>query len=540
MPEIIGENDRDSPSMISAVKPSQGNRLPGRVVGWLLRYRASSRLAFALRMATMGLNVPLSLLWTRWLLHTMGTPLNGLFLYFQSIAQLGGAGDFGIGGAVAARTMRYLARKEDEPCQRFLASARSAFLIISLLFFLASLVFSPWLPRLFGLSELPGSGSLTLLFVVGGAGVALLIICGYLQNLNYAYGNVAWPILPAFLFTQLGFGGQWLLAAHGAPLWLQYGVGVVLSAVSCVLAWWMLRISHPWLGDLAPLRLDYAEIRRLIATSFWVYLIVLGNLIYMNTDRILIGAGFGPEFIPAYRNNYKFCELAAVLIGNASYFGLPAIMQRLLGDDTAQRAHGLRGVERLQKFQICSACMAAVGYLFFNDAFIRLWLGSDFLVPLSWQIAFALNLAITIGSDLGLQILVRFDHAATRTAGITIGSAALLNLALSWVSMRAGSILGIAVATVVAQTLASVVNSRYTCARLGLDWRLWLLKTWLLPVMVVAAAAGSRMLISPDNLPHFLELAGICLALGLALARRAGFTKEMFMAELKRMRLMGS
>ncbi len=521
---------------MESVMPGKANRPPGRFMGWLLRNRTSSRLAFVLRLAVMGLNVPATLVWTRLLLKAMGTPLNGLFLTFQGIAQLGGLGDFGLSGAVGARALQHLSRNEHDPCRRFLANARGVFLLLGLAFFGASLLLAPWLPHLFRFTNLPGAGSLPWLFVAGGAGTAFLIFNGYLQNVNYAYGTVVWPVLPGFLLAQLSFAAQWLLAIRGAPLWLQYSVSVVSGAITCVLAWWMLRISHPWLGDLRPIRFDYSEVPQLLGISFWVYLLSLGNLIYLTTDQILITAGFGAELVPAYRYNCKPCDLGLLLLCNASFVSMPGIMRRLLSGDEAQRIQSVGGILRLQKFQVFAGCALAVTYVCFNDVFMRVWLGKGFVVPVAWQVAFAVNLAITVGSIMGLEVMCRFSPGSIRAAGLAIAVASLINLVLSWAAMTAGSILGIALATVVAQSVASLAVSRQACSLLGVNWRRWLLQSWLLPIMAVGTAAAGRRFFSPDHWRDALALAGICLVISLAVARLLSLTKALVSSELKKIR----
>jgi len=509
--------------------------VPASPQGWLMRNRTSSRLAFILRIIVMGVGAGISLFWTRWLLEAMGAPLNGLFLTFLAIAQLGGLGDFGFGAAMGVRTIGHLARGENEECRQFLANVRSVFLALALFFLLVFSLLSPWLPGWLGLSPVSGSGSLTLLFVIGGIGVALLIINSYLQNLNYINGNVVWPILPAFLLTQIAFGAQWLLALRGLPLWVQYGVSILTSLVTVVLTWWMLRSSHPWLGQLWPIRFNAQDVRQLAVNSFWVYLATLGNLVFITTDRILINKGFGSAMVPAYRNNYRLCELAITLLGTASFVALPAILRRLLSRDQKERGDGLSGVQRLQKIQVFAACVSAAMYLTFNDVFMRWWL-PDFTVPLSWQFAFALTLAISISGDMGVQLPGRLDQAGFRLAGLTIGLAGLLNLALSWVAMKSGSILGITFATVFAQSIMCIVMSRQTCRRLQLPWREWLLKTWLLPVAMLTLVFGIRLWLVPDNGARGLALAGICVILSLVVARVLRISRQMFVDEWKRLR----
>ncbi len=70
----------------------------------------------------------------RLLVGAMGHKMNSLFLAFQNVLSFGGLGDLGMGGAVGIRTGQYLgAGKEKEAeLQRFLAAARTVFLLLAL------------------------------------------------------------------------------------------------------------------------------------------------------------------------------------------------------------------------------------------------------------------------------------------------------------------------------------------------------------------------------------------------------------------------
>src|ERR1041385_3528275 len=267
---------------------------------WVQRNRASTRLACVLRALTLVFGALLSLWWARVLVRTLGEGLYGAYLVFARATQLGGLGELGISGAVGMRAQQHLARGEEESGRVLLANARGVFLLLAAVVCGVFIALSPWLPQWLGFKTVPGAGSLTLLFVLGSFGAAILILGGYFQSLNYSHGNVLWPIIPTFVLSQIAFLGQWMLARAGAPLWAQYSAALLTVIAGMAFAIWMLRASHPWLGDLWPIHFDWSEVRRLVTMSFWVYLCALGNLVYMTTDELLVSNGFGPERVPAY------------------------------------------------------------------------------------------------------------------------------------------------------------------------------------------------------------------------------------------------
>ncbi|MDB6109534.1 MAG: hypothetical protein JWR69_1284 [Pedosphaera sp.] len=503
---------------------------------WLRGVRSSPRLAFALSTLSRILISLMSLLWTRLLLAAMGKPLNGLFLSYQSVAQLGGLGDLGMGGAVAIQTGQYLGQGKQEELRSFLSATRTVFLLLSLGVGGGFLLLSPWLPRWLGFQSVPGAEPLPLLFAVGALSVAMLMLSSYVNNLNYACSTLTWPVIPSFFILQCCLLAHWWLARHNSPLWLQYFPYVLSALVSLLLAWTYLRISFPNLAALLPLRFDFGLIVSLFEKSFWVYLCSLGNLIYIATDRLVIQAWFGPEQVPRYQYNYKVCELAVFVILNASYVALPKITQWLAtpGAEARKRVHD--SVRRLTQFQALLGCAAAFVYLAINDFFMAQWLGSDMQAPLLWQAAFALNLAVTTSGEAGIEVSTRCGGNGMRVAGSLVAATGLLNLGLSVLSARLGSIVGIGFATVIAQSLLSLGLGFYVCRHLKLPWVPWVLRTWFAPALAVCLAGAGRKLLpfnSPGNI--FILVVGYTATLG-AFAWLLGITPALIHEEWMKLR----
>lgn len=515
--------------------------MAGQVIGmiaWLQRNRTSVRLAFLLRLFTMVIGVFLSLLWSRLLLRAMGDSLNGLYIAFQAVARLGGLGDLGMGGAVALRAGQMLGPGDESRLRHFLANARAAFLMLAAASFFVLVVLSPWLPGWLHFKPVIGGGSLTCLFIVGAFSAGLLIINSYFQNLNYACGTVTWPILPSVIFTQLAFLGHWFLAKSHSPLWVQYIPYVAVLALSIMLAKQMLGWSHGWVGSLAPLGRDRAEWKWLLASSGWVYLCSLGNLVYTTTDRLVINGRFGSEILPTYFYNYKVCELAVGVVLSAGFVSIPKITQWLASNEPSDQQRARTEILRLNQFQVLLGCAAALVYLAINDLFVRWWLGPDYHAPLAWQAAFACNLAVTTGGDAGIQITGRCGHNGLRVAGLTIGAAGLLNLLLAIVAAKMGSITGIAAATVVAQTFLSLALGLHVCRYLKLPVAQWAARSWFVPFVAILAAVGLKLLLPA---PSFRDIgwlsAGYSLLL-VAVAFSIGINRKMLEAEGKQLRSM--
>jgi O-antigen/teichoic acid export membrane protein len=448
-------------------------------------------------------------------------------------------GDFGITAALGLKVGAMLGRGDETGLKSMLASARTLFILLAGALCLALIGLSPWLPKWLGFESVPEAGSMTWLFVYGGLSLAMMIVSGYFASLNYAHGTVTWPIFPTVLFAQmLAPFFHWRLALLQMPLWIQLLPYLGAMVATAFLGWRMLKWSHPWLGNLTPLKLDRLEWKALTTTSWWAYLVGLGSMIYFSTDGLVIGAQFGTEAVPRYRFNYRVCELFITLIITASFVGMPKLTQWIASPQENERRRLLSEMDRLSKFEIVLTCIATLGYLAFNNLFMALWLGTAYQAPLAWQFAFAANLAVTCGGNTGIQMSMRAGGNGLKWAGLVVAGTGLLNLALSIVSVKLGSIGGVAFATVIAQSISSILLGAVTCRYLGLSIGRWMARCWALPIAFTAAAAVLKEMFPEDSFLHLSILAGCYAVVVLVVCWLAGINRELLRVEFAHLRKM--
>ena len=469
--------------------------MANRLTRWLLAQRSSPRLAFLLQIWCRVLTALCSLVWIPLLLGSMGKALNGLWLSFQSIASMGGLGDLGMGGLVNIQTSRMLGQGKEAELRKFLAAARGFFGIVALAAAGIFLAVSPSLLRWQKFEDFPQASPLAGLYLIGAVAIGLVILNSYITNLNYGCGNIVWPVLPGFILLQLGFLAHWLIARQGLPLWVQCTPYAGAALLTHTLNWWWIRLSHPPLGTLRPVTVDWRQFLSLAGKSFWVYLYCLGAGVTTTISGVLITARFGPDLLPTYRYNGKLCELATFVLASASLVSLPKITQWLASPEPATRQRALREAQRLNQFQTLLGCSAALVYLGLNDWFIGVWLGQSLQAPLSWQAAFAANLAITGAGQLGFDLAARCCDQGMRVGGITVALTSLLNLGLSLVAMKFGSVFSIALAGVISVSAAHLGLGWYSCRQITMSWWRLSLRNWLLALAVTALAVTMRILL---------------------------------------------
>jgi O-antigen/teichoic acid export membrane protein len=513
---------------------------------WLQRNRTSARMALVWRMIAMALGSLFSLVWIPLLLRAMGNPLMGLFQLFQSVTRLGGLGDFGITAALGLKVGTMLGRNDETGLKALLASARTLFLYLAGSLCLLFIGLSPWLAKWLGFENVPDAGSMTWLFVYGGLSLAMMIVSGYFASLNYAHGTVTWPIFPTVLFAQvIAPFFHWRLALRHMPLWIQLLPYLGCAVLMSFLGWRMLKWSHPWMGNLTPLKQDRAEWKSLTQTSWWAYLVSLGTMIYVTTDRLVIGAAMGTDVIPAYQANYKVCDLGITVIVTAAFVVFPKITQWIASPRPEEHPRLLTELHRLSVFEIVMACVVTLGYLAFNNLFIEIWIGRDYQEPLLLQAAFAANLAVTCGGNAAVQTAMRAGDRGLKVAGIAALGTGLLNLGLSIVSVKLAptmgvstAITGVAIATVIAQSIYTIYLARVACRYLKISIARWVGRSWFLPMAFTTTATLLKALLPRDTWMHLGLLSVSYTILFLGVCALAGMNRKLLLAEIKQVRSM--
>ena len=94
-----------------------------------------------------------------------------------------------------------------------------------------------------------------------------------------------------------------------------------------------------------------------------------------------------------------------------------------------------------------------------------------------------------------------------------------------------GHIAGIAFATVLAQSVLSLVLAWQTCRRLKLPFAKWVAKSWLVPVAAVGASFALRSVLVPHSALNVALLLAAYAALIFAIALGLGFNRAFLARE---------
>jgi hypothetical protein len=100
------------------------------------------------------------------------------------------------------------------------------------------------------------------------------------------------------------------------------------------------------------------------------------------------------------------------------------------------------------------------------------------------------------------------------------------------------AITGVALATVIAQSIYSIYLGAVTCRYLGISLSKWISRCWVLPIGLTLGAAALKVLFPADSLLHLSALSSCYLVLFFVVCWLAGMNRDLLRAEITQLRAM--
>ena len=217
--------------------------------------------------------------------------------------------------------------------------------------------------------------------------------------------------------------------------------------------------------------------------------------------------------MPPYTFNYKIPELTYTLVSAAGLVAFSKVARLVNSTVESERNTGLQLFTYLHRLQIWGSMCMAIVYVFLNDKFIELWLGEEYRVSVYLQLAFAANLVFAAAGDAPIRGVSMFSSANLPYFGRVLFGMGALNLGLSLLFMKLGSLIGIAIATVVAQGGLNCFLIVRLARHKGADSRALLVRTLIQPLMFVVVLFGLKLFWRVETVLGQLSLGAAAVSL---------------------------
>lgn len=377
------------------------------------------------------------------ILRYLGQSAYGLWAALGSIVGYLGLLNFGINTATVKYTAEYRARNEQEILNKTISSILLVFIFIGVFIILLCVGLTPFIPRIFHLTEdLASVGQIA--FLIMGLNVALGLLGGVFGNI--IYGHQRMDVLMAFgiiqaianasltiTFLRLGFG---LIGVVVAPL-----LGVLIMMVLCFLF-----IHRSNYGVVIRPRLaDLKTLKRIGPYSIRSFVLGLTTQICFQTDNIVIGAFLLVSLVTPYSIAYKLCFIVATLVWKISDTIFPTFTKLYALEDI----DGLRSLYlKTVKISVAIYMPLAIFLAIFGHSFINLWVGEENFAGMNVLLALIfITFLHSFGGPAGVLLQGIGKNKEIMYLNIVM---AVLNLTLSIILIQKIGLLGVALGTLVA------------------------------------------------------------------------------------------
>lgn len=429
------------------------------------------------------------------ILKFLGPMVYGYWAILTSLVSYFTLFNFGLLIATAKYTAEYRAKNDGVQLNKLVSSTLVAVIVLGIVLLFVSFVVSPFVPRLFNLTEeLSATGKIA--FILTGFNVGLMLLAGVFGNIIYGLHRVdVWQLLRTAQLLAYAV----LTIAFLYLGWNLIGVLLALTASQFILIFLFrqfLKRDESKILILFNLA-SFKKLKEIAPYSIRSFALGLSNCILHYTSFIIIGVFLGAAMVTPYEIVFKLCFMATYLFSAISTTLFPKFAELYARDD----------MERLRKLflyvsKLSLAIMTplALCLLFFGFDFIKLWVGEENFA--------GYPVLVTL-------VIMTILHAVGTTSGVLLQSIgknkgfmyselvhAALNLIITLILVRMIGLLGVALGVVIANFLTTFWTSIYLLHKhIGLRVIEYIRVAILAPIFV-GLLSGGIMWIIFDRLPR--------------------------------------
>lgn len=386
----------------------------------------------------LGLNVLIGLVYTPWMIRTIGQADYGLYTLAMSIIGLL-AFDFGLGNATTKFVCEYLAQNRQDKVDALLGLIFKLYLCIDILLFAVFGGVYTFMPEIYeGLT----SGELStfrIVFIIASVYCVFSFPFIPLNGILTGYEKFA-QLKSCDLFQRI-----FIVITMAVCLLCGYGLYalVIVNSLAGILT---ILLKLYFIGRSTPLKVNFcfwdtAELKRIFSFVIWVTIIALAQRMIFNIAPSILGI-FADSTQIAILGVAITIESYTYLFANAiSGMFLPRVSKMVAGEDIGAVQELMIKVGRLQLF-VCGFIF--IWFLAFGREFINLWVGHEYSKVYLCSILFLIPIVIQLPQEIGMTYIIAANKVKMQSA-IYVGMA-LTNIVLAIPLTKYFGVIGLAVA----------------------------------------------------------------------------------------------
>ncbi len=239
--------------------------------------------------------------------------------------------------------------------------------------------------------------------------------------------------------------------------------------------------------------IDKSLLKEILVYSFFIFLNIVVDNIYTNTDQVILGNVAGTVAVSIYAIAARISQINTNFSTTISGLFFPRINKTLEEENGNQKVSNI--FIRVSRIQLYIMALIMFGFIVFGRNFILLWVGEDYISAYYIILLLLIPGIIPLTQNIGISILqAKNKHKFRSIIYIFI---AILNIFISIPLARKYGGVGAAVGTAVANTIGQItIMNYYYWKKIGIDiptyWKRFV--SFMFPLAVISL--GIHYLIS--------------------------------------------
>ena len=401
---------------------------------------------------TVGLNSLVGILFTPFLIGTLGQVEYGLYQLIYSFAAYLIVLDFGIGNTATRFLVKYISKKDHKGAQNYTAMLVIIGFVLSLCTFLISLI-------LFFNIDLIFSNSLNhaqlnkakILFIIMAANVSISLFQNSFNGIITAYEK--------FIFTNsLKISRIVFRVAISVALLLMGfdSVALVLADLFTVIASLVLDIIYYKSVIKVRIRLfkwENSVFRQTFFFSAFIFLEVIVNQVNGNVDKMILGVMTNTSIVAVYSIAMQIFIIYNSFSTALSTVFLPRATRLVVGGASEEELTDFIAKPGRYQFMILGSALS--GFILFGREFISLWVGKEFSGAWLPAVIVMVPTTVPLIQNVTLSVIKAKNKHYFRAVALAV--IALCNVLLTVLMVNLFSYVGAAVSTAIAMVVGNII-----------------------------------------------------------------------------------
>ncbi|MFB3170039.1 oligosaccharide flippase family protein [Neobacillus sp. 179-C4.2 HS] len=229
-------------------------------------------------------------------------------------------------------------------------------------------------------------------------------------------------------------------------------------------------------------KIDYRLLLEVIGYSFFIFLNVIVDQIYWNTDQFVLGIVAGTAPVAVYAVAMQFVKLYMMFSTSISGVFLPKVSIMVANQSSSKELTDL--LIKVGRIQYIIMALIISGFVLFGQPFIRLWAGKNYNDAYYIVLLVMIPLTIPLIQNVGISILQAKNLHGFRSIVMIVVAAVKIIISIPLASHFLG--IGAAFATAVPLIIGNIIIMNiYYQRKIGLNMTLFWKNILLISVPVL-------------------------------------------------------